>query len=68
MKRGIGKPEIKFKVANSWLKNYDMDTVKLHRYVNNNWIELDTSSYGSDDIYHFFKATSPGFSFFAITN
>ncbi|MDD5086277.1 MAG: GLUG motif-containing protein, partial [Candidatus Nanoarchaeia archaeon] len=60
---------IKFEVKKSWIesKKYDFNSVKLHRYNNKVWQELDTKRIGIGSDYYFYSAESPGFSTFAIT-
>jgi PGF-pre-PGF domain-containing protein len=60
---------IKFKVKKSWIqsKNYGSNAVKLHRYNDGKWTELDTERTGFGSDYYYYNAESPGFSIFAIT-
>ena len=59
---------LKFQVPNGWLKenNYDPTTVKLLRYYNNTWNELVTYHEGDDATDNYYRAVTPGFSYFAI--
>lgn len=58
---------IRFKVKNSWFKedHYDSEKVRLLRY-NNQWEELETVHEGSDANHNYYRAATPGFSYFAI--
>src|SRR3989338_8446921 len=59
---------LRFKVPNEWLEinGYDPTTVKLLRYSNNQWNELQTFHEGSDATDNYYRAGTPGFSYFAI--
>ena len=57
---------IRFKVSNDWLANYDVQKVVLLRYNNNKWNELQTIDEGADQSTHQYRASTPGFSYFAI--
>jgi|GEM_PF-4631801 PGF-pre-PGF domain-containing protein len=65
----LDKAEIKFRIEKSWLKenNVNPATVVLLRNVQNSWESLDTSETSRDATYIYFKAITPGFSYFAIT-
>lgn len=54
---------IVFKVEKSWIKERD---IILARYTTK-WIELPTEESGSDALYKYYKAITPGFSYFAVT-
>jgi len=58
---------IRFKVPRSWVEqnNIDEQTIKLLR-LNGEWKDLPTSLVGSDDLYLYFEARTPGFSLFAV--
>jgi len=60
---------IKFNVSKSWLveNNIDKSTVVLMRYVDGQWIPLDTKIVGEDNKYVYYIAKTPGFSIYAIT-
>lgn len=60
---------IKFKVANSWMSgnNVDENSIKLLRYSNSAWTELQTVKASKDSLDTTYQATTPGFSYFAIT-
>ena len=59
---------LRFKVPNEWLEinGYDPATVKLFRYHNSNWDELQTFHEGADASDNYYRAGTPGFSYFAI--
>ncbi len=59
---------LRFKVPNEWLGayNYDPTEVKLYRYSSNKWNALDTFHEGADDLDNYYRASTPGFSYFAI--
>jgi len=59
---------IQFKVEKSWLteNNVGDDQIVLVRYTDT-WAELATEKLSSDATYIYYKATSPGLSYFAIT-
>ena len=59
---------IDFKVEKIWFTSYQIDenSIKLLRFNNGNWQELETSKASEDDTYIYFKSTTPGFSAFAI--
>jgi len=65
----ISKAEIKFEVTKAWItdNNYDKDTVKLNRYVDNVWSVLTTSLVSETSTAYVYKSTVLGFSTFAIT-
>lgn len=64
----VGRPKIEFKVPKSWFTDngYDPNTVKLQRY-DSGWNALATTQTSSDADYYHYSATTPGFSYFAIT-
>jgi PGF-pre-PGF domain-containing protein len=72
--KGAGLPTflksglVEFKVEKAWIKdnNVDESQVTLQRY-NYGWVPLHTEKVGEDDKYVYFKADTPGFYFFAIT-
>ncbi|MBI2559455.1 PGF-pre-PGF domain-containing protein [Candidatus Woesearchaeota archaeon] len=59
---------LRFRVSNEWLEinGYDPATVKLFRYHNSNWDELETFHEGADAADNYYRAGTPGFSYFAI--
>ncbi len=64
----LEKVTISFELPKSWLEdnNYLPEQVKLLRFVNSIWTELDTSAINSDSLNYYFEATSSGFSYYAI--
>ncbi len=64
----IDEPIIGFRVNNNWIKDNDIDpnSIVLNRY-DDSWSQLSTVQTNSDDDYHYFEASTPGFSPFAIT-
>ncbi len=59
---------IDFKVSLDWLKenNLDKSDVKLIRYHDGEWVELDTKVGLTNGIYQYYEAKTPGFSYFSI--
>jgi PGF-pre-PGF domain-containing protein len=58
---------IKFSVEKAWFgTKYNMSTVALMRYTTA-WTELQTTMTGQNATHYIFEATTPGFSYFAIT-
>jgi PGF-pre-PGF domain-containing protein len=72
--KGAGLPDfldnayIEFRVEKSWIENNSINEslINLLRY-NKEWIPLETEKMGENGQYIYFKATTPGFSPFAIT-
>lgn len=64
----IDTAEIEFEVEKSWLtdNNLDPDSIKLMRYSNDNWEILETEKTSETANYYYYKAKTPGFSYFAI--
>ena len=60
--------EIKFNVSKEWLmeNNLDKHSIKLKKYVDGEWITLDTEIVGEDDRHVYYVARTPGFSIYAI--
>ncbi len=60
---------IKFRVATSWVtsNNIDVDTISLYRWNDDKWNKLTTTKKTQETDYITFEATTPGFSYFAIT-
>ncbi|MDD5182379.1 MAG: right-handed parallel beta-helix repeat-containing protein [Candidatus Nanoarchaeia archaeon] len=60
--------EVHFRVLKSWVtqNNVDLSSIKLYRN-SNGWQTLSTESNGSDSTYYYFKASTTGFSYFAIS-
>ena len=65
----ISSAVIEFKVEKEWLTNnsFDENTVKLNRYINDDWTELPTTKKSSNVTYVYYEARSTGFSVFAIS-
>ncbi|MDK2834750.1 MAG: hypothetical protein PWR29_223 [Methanolobus sp.] len=65
----IRNPIIVFRVDNNWVSSNNIDpaSIALNRYADNAWNRLPTEQTGSDADHLYFKATTPGFSPFAIT-
>ncbi len=65
----VSSVKIDFKVPKTWVveNNIKKATIVLLRYVDDKWVELSTTSKGSDSTNYFFQAVSPGFSYFAIS-
>ncbi|MFB6190932.1 MAG: PGF-pre-PGF domain-containing protein, partial [Candidatus Nanohaloarchaea archaeon] len=66
--RNVRSAVFHFKVSKGWLSDNSIapETVKLLRY-NEGWLELDTSVRSEDAGNVYYRATSPGFSYFTIT-
>jgi len=64
----IDTAEIEFEVEKSWLtdNNLDPDSIKLMRYHNDDWEILETEKTSETANYYYYKAKTPGFSYFAI--
>lgn len=67
-KSAVGSFDIAFSVPASWLsgQNADKGTVTLYRHINSEWSPLQTSLSGTGVSDYRYKATTPGFSYFAI--
>jgi len=65
----VEEGEITFNVSKEWLaeNNIDKTTVVLMKYVDGQWIPLDTRIIGEDDQYVYYVAKTPAFSIYAIT-
>ncbi|HLC50728.1 MAG TPA: putative Ig domain-containing protein [Candidatus Nanoarchaeia archaeon] len=61
--------EVNFTVDREWIKEIGIDesAVVLNRYHNKKWSELETSSSGNYGNFAKYSATTPGFSYFAIS-
>ena len=57
---------INFKVLNEWVEKEDFIRISMFRYNNRVWNELNTRVISKDDIFTYYEAQSPGFSYFAI--
>lgn len=64
----VKEAKIKFKVNKSWLttNNVDEATVKLNRYTTS-WQALSTTKLSADATNVYYEASTPGFSYFAIS-
>ncbi|MDP2215757.1 MAG: PGF-pre-PGF domain-containing protein [Methanolobus sp.] len=60
---------IGFKVPKEWMKinGFDASSIRIYRFNNGEWRELQTNTAGEDQEFVFFQAETPGFSPFAIT-
>ena len=65
----IDHATIVFEVSGSWLASHNLNPadVSLMRYVDDQWVELPTAFSHKDGDNYYFSATTPGFSYFAIT-
>jgi len=66
---GVIDPRIEFEIPVEWFNdhNLDRDKVILYRYKNSDWNKLDTVRTGLKGASYTYRASSPGFSFFAIS-
>ena len=65
----VASATLSFTVPNSWLETNKIDaaTIRLYRYDDvSTWNALPTTYIGSDGVIATYKATTPGFSYFAI--
>lgn len=60
---------IGFRVPKDWIRNngFDAGSIRMYRFSEGNWNELQTRTAGEDSGSVFFEADTPGFSPFAIT-
>lgn len=65
----IESAKIRFKIEKSWFEenNLDPETVLLNRYSDDTWAGLETTMTEEDDTYYYYEASTPGFSYFAVT-
>ena len=63
----VSYADITFRVPKEWLeeKGIAQENVALYRYTNT-WTKLPTSKVGEDSSFVYYKARTPGFSYFAI--
>lgn len=63
-----GNADIDFKIPLSWLTSNGVEAknMVLKRFNNENWQDLFTTHLNSDSAYAYFRAETPGFSYFAI--
>ncbi|MEN6609835.1 MAG: PGF-pre-PGF domain-containing protein [Methanoregulaceae archaeon] len=66
----IGHADIVFAVRNSWLtgQNLAPEDIVVLRYANSAWTELPTVMDTKDDTFGYYRATTPGFSYFVVAN
>ena len=64
----IDNPVVGFEVEKDWIEENEIDegSIRLCRYSDGQWGELDTQKLSEDDTYLHFEASTPGFSPFAI--
>jgi PGF-pre-PGF domain-containing protein len=64
----IDDASIQFEIPESWLydNNVTRRNVVLLRWIDSDWKELTTTFISSEDDINLYKATTPGFSYFAI--
>lgn len=62
----VKKGTFEFKVSKTWLKNKNPDDIAMFRYKNSKWNELPTEITGKDSKNIYYKAETPGFSYFSI--
>ncbi|WP_229392436.1 NosD domain-containing protein [Methanosarcina sp. DH2] len=60
---------IDFKVPRSWVDENNINEARLvlNRYHDKAWTQLETEKTGEDDEFLYFRAETPGFSFYSIT-
>ena len=65
----IENPAVCFKVNKSWIQDKKIDpaSITLNRYSDKKWAQLPVEMLKEDNRYMYFRAETPGFSFFAIT-
>jgi PGF-pre-PGF domain-containing protein len=63
----IQSAKIQFRVSKSWINknNINVNQIVLSRFTSS-WNNLETKIISNDSEYYYFKATSPGLSYFAI--
>ncbi len=64
----IRSAEVAFTVEEEWIQQKDVEpeAIRLYHFVNDDWEKLDTTYMGRESNEHKYKATTDGFSFFAI--
>jgi len=67
--KNIKQAVVVFRVKDSWLKSNNMegDRIRLERWDNTRWVELETAEKDKDGTYAYFEANTDAFSPFAIT-
>ncbi len=65
----VTSSKIEFSVNQSWLKEHKkkIEDVVMTKFIDSDWVELDTTYIETIDDVHYFKAESEGLSTFAIT-
>jgi PGF-pre-PGF domain-containing protein len=63
----LNEASIEFEIEKSWFDDYNVSTVELRRYFNNEWTKTGTELTDEDSNSYTFIAYTPGFSDFAIT-
>ncbi|MBN1896460.1 MAG: VCBS repeat-containing protein [Candidatus Aenigmarchaeota archaeon] len=65
----IEEATIEFNITSEWLSDNKIvpESVTLLRYHENDWQELQTEMTSHDDHFYYYSASTPGFSYFAIT-
>ncbi len=65
----VEEGEITFNVSKEWLaeNNIDKNSIVLMKYVDGQWIPLETRIIGEDDQHVYYVAKTPAFSIYAIT-
>jgi len=65
----LAQGKLKFKIEKSWISanNIKTETIALYRYSNGVWNKLSTTKLSEDSNYIYYEATTPGFSYFAIS-
>ncbi len=64
----IRRVTITFKVLKTWVESNGLDQngVSMFRFSGGSWKRLSVTKISEDDRYYYYRATSPGFSIFAI--
>ncbi len=57
---------IDFKIPRSWFQGYIENSLVMKRYVNSQWVDLPTTKVATESTWAHYRATSPGFSIFAL--
>ncbi len=65
----IKEVTIRFRVEKDWIMSNGVkkEDIRLLRWQDNDWKQLETKVLSSDDVYSYFESSSPGFSSFAIS-
>lgn len=65
----LSEAKVQFMIVKSWLEanGAQADAVMLKRYADGKWTVLPTNRIREDDVSLVYEATTPGFSYFAIT-